>query len=235
VTARPCAGEPVSWLALERYRLGELPARKRRALETHLAACAACSACLAEAERPLPLPSLPALAATPARWGRMGRALREAWPMRLAAPVVTAGVGVVLALALFARPRPHDATLPGIKGGGVAISLVRERDGVIDHEATTFTSRDRWKVLVTCPTDRILFWDVMVVDGGAATFPLSPAGPIACGNHVPLPGAFRLAGHGPADVCLILAGDPVDRGPFSSPGRTMPPAPTACVALRPTP
>lgn len=207
-----CTGEPLSWLALERLRLGELPPAERSAVEQHLAACAACAACAAEIDRPLSLPALPAAPSPAPLWSR----LRTWWStghVRIWAPV---GVAAVLALFLLARPKAlddarMDRTLAGIKGGGVALSLVRERDGAIEHGATTFAGGDHWKALVTCPGARVTFWDVVVLDGATAAFPLAPAAPIACGNRVPLPGAFRLDGNQPLEVCLLLAADPIDR------------------------
>src|SRR5262249_46288520 len=81
--------------------------------------------------------------------------------------------------------------------------------------ATRFAGGDRWKALVTCPRERMLFWDVVVrgAEGGdvSVSFPLAPAAPLACGNHVALPGAFRIDGGGPVQVCLVLSEDPVDR------------------------
>jgi hypothetical protein len=102
-------------------------------------------------------------------------------------------------------------TLPGSKGGDVAIELVRERGGDVVHGAHTFLAEDRWKVLVTCPVERVLFWDVVVEDGGQASFPLSPASPLACGNHVALPGAFQLSGVETKQLCVVFSGDPVAR------------------------
>ncbi|MCA9675926.1 MAG: zf-HC2 domain-containing protein, partial [Myxococcales bacterium] len=41
-----CVSEPVSWLRLERYALGELPGPLAREVAAHLAGCPACRACL---------------------------------------------------------------------------------------------------------------------------------------------------------------------------------------------
>jgi hypothetical protein len=239
-----CAGEPVSWLALERLRLGELPPDEHRAVEQHLAACAACAACLVEIERPLSLPALPAILpgilATATFWSRVRAAWRGAGRARVWAPAGVAGVASVLALLLVQRPWPVDAplageTLAGVKGGGVALSLVRERDGAIEHGATTFSGRDRWKALVTCPAPRMVFWDAVVLDGSAPAFPLAPAAPIACGNRVPLPGAFRLDGEHSVEVCLLLAADPIDRSTVTARASVTARAGGAftCVTLRP--
>jgi hypothetical protein len=218
-------GEPVSWLALERYRLGELSAWRRWRVARHLAACQSCAASLADAERVVTLPPLPADVRAP-----------PAPERRRLAPGVRVGVAVAgagaLALVLLARSGAPEhpmagGSLPGVKGGGIAVALVRERDGAVDEDATTFMARDRWKVLVTCPADRLMFWDVAVHQGPTAAFPLSPAAPIHCGNRVPLPGAFRLDGHGPAEVCLLLASDPVNRAHIASL------EPAACITVRP--
>jgi hypothetical protein len=93
----------------------------------------------------------------------------------------------------------------------VTLDLVRERNGIVEPDATTYAPGDRWKVLVTCPTAQVQFWELVVVDGGQTSFPLSPPAPINCGNHVPLPGAFRLLGAGWVNVCLVLASQPLDQ------------------------
>ena len=213
MTAGRCIGEPVSWLALERLRLGELPPDQRGAVEQHLAACAACAACLAEIDRPLAMPALPAQPHRPPFWARLRVAWRRAGRVHIWAP---AGAALLLAVLVLARPKRldealTDRTLAGVKGNGIALALVRERNGTIEHDATTFAPGDRWKALVTCPSARVVFWDLAVVGGGGETFPLTPAGPISCGNRVPLPGAFRLDGARPVVICLLLAANPIDR------------------------
>ncbi|MGH7293845.1 MAG: zf-HC2 domain-containing protein, partial [Polyangiaceae bacterium] len=70
-----CTAEPISWLRLERYHLGELRGAERQAIADHLAACEACAACLARIEQDdaVALPVLPPLPAP-----RRGVLLR--WP-----------------------------------------------------------------------------------------------------------------------------------------------------------
>jgi putative zinc finger protein len=208
-----CTGEPPSWLALERLRLGELPPAERSAVEQHLAACAACAACLAEIDRPLSLPALPTVPGRASLWSRLQGIWRRAGRVHIWA---TAGVTLLLVLFVLARPKRlddglTDRTLAGVKGNGIALTLVRERNGAIEHDATTFAPGDRWKALVTCPSARMVFWDLAIIGSRGETFPLTPAGPIACGNRVPLPGAFRLDGSGPVVVGLLLDANPIDR------------------------
>jgi hypothetical protein len=257
VSAPVCIGEPISWLRLERHRLGELDAAERDRVAAHLAACAACAACAAEVGESPVLPALAAPAPAPAVAGpvssstltRIRRALFGAHRAGAFA-AVAALAALVLVVTARARP-PHpkvglstgwstgwstgpSSTLPGIKGGGdVAIEIVRERQGAIAHDATTFAPDDRFQVLVTCPAGRLLFWQLLVRDAQRTDFPLASAGPIPCGNRIPLPGAFRLSGAGPVDVCLVLGGDPLDRASLARVDAAQLGRRGACATLRP--
>ena len=180
-----CVGEPVSWLALERLRLGELPPGERHAVEQHLAACAACAACLAEIERPLNLPALPPLPspAQPATfWSRARAAWRGAGRVRIWAP---AGVAVLLAVFAARAPetarrhagRPHARGRQGRRRRALAGARARRRDrprrddvhrprslegaGHLPRRARGVLGRGRSRRSAT------------------ATFPLAPASPIA--------------------------------------------------------
>src|SRR5262249_6075662 len=146
-----------------------LGADERRAVEAHLGKCPACGACLAEAERPVSLPPLRvARAVVPPPWIWIRRALLAASP----------AVALVLALVLRAHPDVSAPSRPpgtvASKGGGISLQLASDRLGVAADEATTFLAGDRWKALVTCPAGRLVFWDLVVMDGGGRTFPLAP-------------------------------------------------------------
>ena len=230
-----CIGEPLSWLRLERYRLRELPAAVATEVEAHLAACPVCAACATETNQPLTFSPPVAPPATSHGGARLGAWFRTR-AARAVAGLAFAGVAaaVVLVARSIERPEPGSValgardTMAGIKGGAAAIELVRERQGVVVQGADTFGAGDRWKVLVTCPSARVLFWEVVVRDGARADFPLSPAAPLACGNHVPLPGAFRISGGDDMRVCVVLSSDPLDRGRLtSSPGEDV------CVTVHP--
>jgi hypothetical protein len=186
--------QPISWLLLERHALGELPGRD---VASHLDGCEACRAALEliERDRDRALPPLPDL--TLARAARRRRQLR--------ALVAGSGVMLTAAAALLLMWRGRDQLVAGVKGGEVSISLVRERDGDIEHEPADFRPGDRFKVLVTCSVSGSIPAQVTVRQGGATARPL-PAASIACGNRVALPGAFRLTGSEPAAICVDVGG-----------------------------
>jgi hypothetical protein len=239
---RLCIGEPVSWLRLEQHRLRELAASDALAVEAHLAMCPACTACAEETNRPLALSPPDAVAPKVRREARLG-----GWRTGATAGGVLAAAA---AMALVVVPRstqgPDSRPGPvaigardtGSKGGDVAMELVRERMGLAEYGARAFLAGDRWKVLVTCPVERVLFWDVAIHEAGRSSFPLVPAAPIACGNRVALPGAFQLTGAGAKRVCLVLAGDPAGRRRFAPASRdSLDPDPIGgaeiCLAVRP--
>jgi hypothetical protein len=110
--------------------------------------------------------------------------------------------------------REDVVTVKGV--GEVILGVVRERDGAIRDDATTFLPGDRWKVVVTCPPAASARVDVDV----AGDRPLAPAR-IACGNRVVVPGAFHLTGTAANRVCIRV----------SAP--TTPEAGSACVTIKP--
>jgi len=216
VSAR-CTGEPVSWLRLERYHQGELEAAERARIAGHLAACPACAACLAHIEdddsRALPPLSLP----RPVR-----RSLFSLFPVRAAAAIGALAAGGALVLGL--RGNGHRGELERsmlgesrVKGDAVAFTLVREDGERIAGDAGVYRDGDRFKAVVTCPPGATAAFDVVIHDIVGASFPLEPARVLACGNEVPLPGAFRLTGRDDETVCLVWGeGGPLDRGALAA-------------------
>ncbi len=201
-----CTGVPLSHLVLERHHLGERAGAERARVEEHLASCEACRSTLARIEAddgralpPLPVPLRPAR-----RWGAR------------AVPIVS-GLALAAALLLFLgrRPKPFEpAVEPGarVKGSDVAFALVRDDDAVIADGGGVYRDGDRFKALVTCPPGMRATWDVVVYEHGETSFPLAPASEVACGNAIPLPGAFRVTGQERLTVCLVWHDDgPVDR------------------------
>lgn len=230
-TSARCVGQPVSWLRLERYHLGELGGEERKAIEGHLSACPACAACLDRIEKDdeVALPELPAIDAgrtdgAPAQVpsARASPAdgtptLRGRWLVRASAIAGTLAAAAAILLYLRAPPRPADdgsvAPTDRVKGEAVAFSLVRDDGARIDGPGGTYSDGDRFKAVVTCAPGTGMTFDVVVYDRDGASFPLEQAPAFGCGNEVPLPGAFRLTGRDDERVCLVWArGRAVQRG-----------------------
>jgi anti-sigma factor RsiW len=213
MSASACIGQPVSWLALERFHLGELPEPQRAEIADHLRACPACQQCLEsiQADEAVALPPLRPVVATAAarpasrwRWSFVGLGFASAAAAAAVALVLLHGPGA---------PRldqPWPPSRVAVKGGEVAIALVRERAGATVQEPTTFAAGDRFKVLVTCPPGEEVV-DVVVHQGGTAAFPFPAPQRVSCANLVPLPGAFTLTGRDPARVCLVASPAPLAR------------------------
>ncbi len=184
--------EPLSWLVLEQYVLGELDAKTRGVVEAHLGGSPEDRARLESIldDRPELTPLV--VPRRPAR--RPLRALVVLLPMAAAA----------LAL-LMMRPEPlsdHRLVYDGTKGGEVSIVLVSDRAG---EAPRTFALGERFKVLLTCPGwfERPLRTFLFQ---GTETYEPLPALPTpGCGNHVPWPGAFSVDGAQPVSLCVTWA------------------------------
>ncbi len=215
-----CIGEPVSWLKLERFALDELAPAEREAVTQHIERCPACRACL-ETIRSAPQPVLRPLP-------RPERSRRSFWLL----PSVAAVAAAVMLFVLWPAPL-SQREFPGrhlaVKGGELALSLVRERERGTLQDPGVFAPGDRLKALVTCPPPANPQVELAVFQGSEVFFPL-PRQSIACGNLVALPGAFQLSGGTEAWVCIVV-GDPP---PQEEIGRApVLPARTVCTHLAP--
>jgi hypothetical protein len=233
--SEPTSKASASWLRLELHALGELSAAEAAEVAADLERDADSRRCLERIHgdrRDLPRLPVPEPQSSP--WARLRRHLYLAW-----APLAVAAAVVVLLVVRGGQPE-QVAGVPGpriqVKGGDVAIALVRERDGVIAHEPADFAAGDRFKVLLTCPPDRRLHGEVLVIQDGETGFPLAPVD-LACGNRVALPGAFRLTGAAPAAVCFTFADTPLDRtAPKAKKlARKLARKPAVCATLDPAP
>ena len=199
--SRQCIGEPISWLKLEQYVLGELEPEVAREVEAHTNACDACRECLAEVKAGTyqPLPPLN-LGNTESWWQRLGT--------RLNARALAFGAALVMLVAIVPRlafepvePSTVDPRF-GVKGEGVVALLIRERNGIVVESPTTYRPGDRFKWMVTCAPPQMLWLDVAVLQDGELSFPLD-ATSVECRNRKSVPGAFSLTGSAPATVCLF--------------------------------
>lgn len=199
--SKQCIGEPISWLKLEQYVLGELGPEVARKVEAHTNACDACRECLAEVKAGMyqPLPPLN-LRNTESWWQRLGT--------RLNARALAFGAALVMLVAIVPRlafepvqPSTVDPRF-GVKGEGVVALLIRERNGIVEESPTTYRPGDRFKWMVTCAPPQIVRLDVAVLQDGELSFPLD-ATSVECRNRKSVPGAFSLTGSSPATVCLL--------------------------------
>lgn len=221
MTAR-CTGTPVSWLALERLAAGDLPDGEAARVREHLAACEACASCArdVEGDRRV-LPPLP---------GRRARVR----PLRRYGAATAGGLAMAAAIALFVGRGTRIEEGDRVKGGDVAFVLVGDDETAITEAGGAFVEGRSYKVLVTCPPGMVASWDVAVFEGASETaaFPLPPARALACGNGVPMPGAFRVTGREALQVCLVfreggglVARDRVRRGEPGARCKTLTPGP----------
>lgn len=187
------APEPLSWLTLERYALGELSAEERREVETRLAASEQDRACLAEimadqSELPPLVPAPVPIASARAR-------KQPSWlPWSLGLCAAAAALLVVLR-------RPADPAFESehVKGADVTLRLHSDQKGSDPH---AFSAGERFKLEVTCPPSMSDKLRLIVVQGAEQFEPAPRDATFRCGNLVSWPGAFALDGTEPADVCL---------------------------------
>ncbi len=222
MTTSRCIGEPVSWLRLERFRLGELAGPEREGVAAHLAACSACAACMARIEAD-EARELPALALGPEATRRRPAPPARSPRRRLFASVAALAAAAVVVLGVgrtWRSPGSAERETVRPKGDAVAFVLVRDDGQRVADAQGVFRDGDRFKALVTCPPGSGATFDLVVFDASGASFPLSPARGFACGNEVPLPGAFRLTPAGDHEtVCVVWGSDnDVDRGALARSG-----------------
>jgi hypothetical protein len=221
--------EPLSWLRLEHYHLGELPQEEHSSVQAHLDGCPHCRAMLAEIEDDArTLPPLPLPDPTPTQpWYRRLSILLPS----VAGPVLVAALALVILL-----PPTDDTQLPGhrvtIKGGELLIALVRERAGVTQDNPSAYRDGDRFQVQLSTPPGDHRF-DLVVLQDGQAFFPLEP-GALPGGNRQVV-GAFELSGPGDAAVCAMVDEGRVSRAQLEAQGAEALEESAACVTLEHSP
>jgi hypothetical protein len=227
-----CIGEPLSWLRLERFHLGELAEPERTVIAQHLAACAACAACASviEADEARSLPLIGAGGREPEPRSRV-----RTWWAGGGALALAAAVVLIIGRAWRTPALPGDSRQASAKGDGMAFVLVRDDGERLVEAGGVFREGDRFKALVTCPPSMSASFDLVVFDASGASFPLEAAGGIACGNEVPLRGAFRLSGEANETVCLVWRDDGAVERKALSPRSVVTDRHAMCKELRPAP
>lgn len=178
---------PVSWLRLEQYALGELSGAEREAVRAHVESCEECRRFLRQIEDDRrPLPALP---------------MRRRRPWGLAA---VAGLAIAAGVGLVVVPKRDDpqTSRPGshrrVKGGDLAITLVRDRAGRVQRSPSRFREGDRFQAYVTCPPGA----HRLVVEVRQDGIDVLADGVVSCGNEVPVGPAFALTGRRETAVCV---------------------------------
>ena len=222
-----CTSAPVSWLQMEQYHLGELSEALTSKVRGHLDTCANCATSMDSiVNDSMVLKPLPEIE-------HQGIFDRFAFtPLRLA----TAGgalAALIFALLLLWPAAKVTTDYPpariGYKGGDLAISVVRDRDGAITHEPEGFLDGDRFSIQITCPPgNRAL--DVAVFQGDAVYFPYDNQDSVLCANTVSIPGAFSLNGPESVFVCVIVDEIP-QRARLASRGLEALPPSSVCIEL----
>jgi hypothetical protein len=185
------APEPLSWLTLERYALGELSAEERAEVEARLAASEVDRACLAEiTSDKSELPPLAGSAVSTLKPSKKRR--RNQWLAGSAALCAAA-------LALIAVLREPAHLDDHVKGSEVALRIVSDRQG---SDPTRFSVGERFKVQVSCPPSLSETLRLFVLQGEEVFEPLPRDASFRCNNLATWPGAFALDGAQSADVCM---------------------------------
>lgn len=145
-------------------------------------------------------------------------------------------LGVALGLVLL-TPKHNDLRYPppsiAIKGGDLALTVVREREGRIVENPILFAQGDRFSLRITCPPQGSVQWEAVVFQNDRVYFPLEAGKILNCGNHRPLRGAFRLTGNAPTQICVSIGDKLPSRKAIVRNGIDALPQNTVCTELRP--
>ncbi|NOZ86704.1 MAG: hypothetical protein GXP49_10615 [Deltaproteobacteria bacterium] len=237
--------KPVSWLKLEMYNLNELDSADAESVERHLSSCQECFSKLdyirSDERRLKPLETAPAMGGKITIFSFDRRAIKRT---ALAATPMLAIAALLLLVIIpgtgHRSAHNHDGAssyFPGslihVKGGDLAMALIRERQGTVVNAPKDFEPGDRFMLRVTCPFNEGLYWDLAIFQGDEIYFPLHPSNPLTCGNLVPLQGAFTLDGEEKAEVCLFTDFDLVDRSVILDQGPETEQYRVVCESLEP--
>jgi hypothetical protein len=224
-----CTGQPISWMRLEQYALGELPEPERVEIASHLERCLVCGECFASIEH-APAPDLSFLKAPVVQLPARPPQRRRAWPVWAGVALASAAA----ALLLLVQPDVHPPSRLHVKGGDFALELTRLDGAGHLQSPTHFAAGDRFKALVTCPPDWSGVVGIVVYQGEQKYEPL-PLRPLAdCGNRRALEGAFAIDGQARALVCASFATSEREWRTRVDQSAGAPPSGSVCTSLAPS-
>ncbi len=231
-----CNGTPVSWLLLEQFNLGELSDDKTHDISLHLESCRSCQKSMDSVLndfnnlKPLPLYSKKeSLLSFEFKYNRV---------ISLAAIMLITLSLFIFTPRIFKLKRVQKSAdtqfiLPNAsinyKGGELALSITRNRNGITSSNPSGFIDGDRFSVNITCPPGKRSI-DIVLFQGNNVYLPLKTEKPVECANNIPLPGGFILTGNQPVTICAITD-NPKALSTILHYGRTKLPESSVCLTL----
>ncbi|MCP4678585.1 MAG: hypothetical protein GY854_24350 [Deltaproteobacteria bacterium] len=225
-----CISQPISWLALEQYHLGDVNETEQQQIEHHLDRCPVCTAdydkLTVDTRTLKPLPEL--------RERRDYLALLKSRPAVAATALLAAAALFVVILGVPFEKKRTGSIRPSrvaFKGGDLALMIARERNGLVMENPSRFAEGDSFRLFLTHPLSEPARWDVVVWQGEEIYFPFTDRPVIPSGNRVPVPGAFRLTESLPVNICLMIGDDIPSREALERDPTSALPEATVCVQL----
>ena len=120
-----------------------------------------------------------------------------------------AAAAAILVLVAMPREPQIRPAIVAVKGGEMALRIVREHAGPVATELDVFSAGDRFKAVVTCPPGE-RGHRFIVFQAGEASEPLALSR-LACANNVALPGAFSFTTTAPALACFVQSAAAIAR------------------------
>jgi hypothetical protein len=162
------------------------------------------------------------------------------WPVPAMALVVTI---LISGIAYLAVQKWFEPSVPatnhtgmfhdGVKGGDMALKVIRSRGDITSHRPGTFNETDRFRFYVTTPIDTATSHpvEVTVFQGEDVFFPYARRLALPQGNLRALPGSLRFSGRQPVQICISVGSDIPSRNHIRQMKKKALPKTTVCTAL----